>query len=329
MTALHSLKENNTSADQDSGKPFMRIPLPTWLRVPAASLLPIASTALHVPPLLVVALLKALLPLRPIRRLCDRVLMAIAANWIAVNSAIINLMTRTRFSVEIDANLRGDGHYLVLANHRSWVDIPVLQAVFNRRIPLLRFFLKSQLFWVPLLGLAWWALDFPFMKRYSREMLEQRPELAGRDIEATRRACARFRDIPVAVMNFAEGTRFTSGKHAAQSSPFQHLLRPKAGGVAFVLDALGDALHAILDVTIVYPDGQPTLLDLLADRVGEVRLHVRELPIPAGLVAGDYQNDAAFRELAQGWVNALWEQKDATIARLLALHPVIIPPGPP
>ena len=60
-----------------------------------------------------------------------------------------------------------NGHYLVLANHQSWVDILVLQKVFNRRIPLLRFFLKRQLFWVPLLGLAWWALDFPFMGRYT------------------------------------------------------------------------------------------------------------------------------------------------------------------
>lgn len=295
----------------------MRVALPAWLRVPIASLLLIVNTSLHVPPLLIVALVKALLPLRPIRRLCDRVLMAIAASWIGVNTAMINLMTRTRFTVEVDASLRSDGHYMVLANHRSWVDIPVLQAVFNRRIPLLRFFLKSQLFWVPLLGLAWWALDFPFMKRYSREKLSRRPELAGRDTEATRRACAKFRDIPVSVMNFAEGTRFTPGKHAAQSSPFQHLLRPKAGGVAFVLDALGDALHAILDVTIVYPDGQPTLVDLFADRVREVRVHVRERPIPVGLAAGDYQNDAAFRELARAWVNGLWAQKDATIERML------------
>lgn len=290
--------------------------MPTFLRVPLAALLVTISTVLHVLPLLVVALIKACVPLRPVRRVCSAWLMAIAESWIGFNSALIDRLTRLRIVVDCGVKLRDDGHYLVLANHQSWVDIPVLQSVFNRRIPLLRFFLKSQLFWVPLLGLAWWALDFPFMKRYSRETLARRPELAGRDIEATRRACAKFRDIPVSVMNFVEGTRFTGAKHAAQASPFRHLLRPKAGGVAFVLNALGGALHSILDVTVVYPYGRPTMLDLFADRVREVRVHVRELPVPVGLSDGDYQSDAAFRELVQDWVNALWEQKDATISKL-------------
>jgi 1-acyl-sn-glycerol-3-phosphate acyltransferase len=289
----------------------------TWLRVPIAALLLAANTVLHVPPLLIVAVFKALLPAPAVRRICNRLLMAIAASWIALNTAMIGLMTHTHYRVVAAANLRADGHYLVLANHQSWVDIPVLQAVFNRRIPLLRFFLKQQLFWVPLLGLAWWALDFPFMKRYSREALARRPELAGRDVEVTRRACAKFRDIPVAVMNFAEGTRYTPGKHAAQASPFRHLLRPKAGGIAFVLGAMGEALHSILDVTLVYPNGRPTLVDLFADRVGEVHVHIRELPIPAELRSGDYQNDPAFRERVQSWINAVWTAKDATIALLL------------
>jgi 1-acyl-sn-glycerol-3-phosphate acyltransferase len=212
--------------------------------------------------------------------------------------------------------LRRGGNYLVLCNHQSWVDIPVLQKVFNRRIPFLRFFLKSQLIWVPLLGPAWWALDFPFMKRYSKETLARHPELQGKDREATRRACEKFRQLPVSVMNFVEGTRFTRAKHDAQGSPFRHLLRPKAGGVAFVLDAMGDALHAILDVTLVYPGGTPSMMDLIGGRVREIRVHVRELPIDAAL-RGDYENDAAFRERFQSWVNALWRDKDARITQML------------
>lgn len=188
--------------------------------------------------------------------------------------------------------------------------------MFNRRIPFLRFFLKSQLVWVPLLGPAWWALDFPFMKRYSRETLARHPELQGRDMEATRRACEKFRHMPVSVMNFAEGTRFTPAKHAAQSSPYRHLLRPKAGGVAFVLDAMGDALHAMLDVAIVYPDGPCNMLDLIAGRVREIRVHVRELPIDASL-HGNYETDAVFRVRFQAWMNGLWEAKDQRIGQML------------
>jgi 1-acyl-sn-glycerol-3-phosphate acyltransferase len=292
--------------------------LPVFLRLPLAAVLIVASTVVHAAPLLAIALIKVVLPFAALRRLCNPALTGLAESWIGFNSFLIGAFTRTRFVLAERAQLHRDGHYLVLANHRSWVDIPVLQKVFNRRIPLLRFFLKSQLFWVPVLGLAWWALDFPFMRRYTREQIARRPELAGRDITATRRACDKFRAIPVAVMNFVEGTRFTPAKHAAQASPYRHLLKPKSGGVAFVLEAMGEGLQAILDVTVIYPGGQPTLLDLFADRVSEVQVDVLERPIPPDLAVGDYQNDAAFRERFQAWMNALWADKDATYARLAA-----------
>ena len=276
------------------------------------------STVLHVIPLLAIALLKVVLPLPRLRTACNPLLTGLAASWIGFNNRLWDSFTRTRLRLHCDADLHADGHYLVLANHQSWVDILVLQKVFNRRIPLLRFFLKRQLFWVPLLGLAWWALDFPFMGRYTPRQVAKNPALAGRDIEATRRACEKFRAIPVAIMNFVEGTRFTAGKHAKQGSPYRHLLKPKSGGVAFVLDAMGDGLHAILDVTIAYPGGRPSLIDLLADRVPEVRVRVRQRRIPADLAGGDYQNDREFRVRFQQWMNGLWREKDQDLADMLA-----------
>lgn len=288
------------------------------LRLVLISLLIAANTVLHVLPLLLVALVKALLPFDRLRRASNPLLTGLAENWIGVNNWMIDRFTGTRVDVQEDAVLQVDGHYLVLANHQSWVDILVLQKVFNRRIPLLRFFLKRQLFWVPLLGLAWWALDFPFMGRYTPKQIARRPELAGRDTEATRRACEKFRAIPVAIMNFVEGTRFTPGKHAAHGAPYRHLLKPKSGGVAFVLDAMGEGLHAILDVTIAYPGGRPSMMDLLADRIPEIRVHLRQRSIPDELLRGDYQNDRAFRARFQQWMNGLWREKDADMTRLLA-----------
>jgi 1-acyl-sn-glycerol-3-phosphate acyltransferase len=288
------------------------------LRVAVFFLLIALSTVLHVVPLLGVALLKAVLPSRRLRRASDPALTAIAESWIGVNGWLLDRLTDTRIDATVDATLHGNGHYLMLANHQSWVDIIVMQKLFNGRIPLMRFFLKRQLFWVPLLGLAWWALDFPFMGRYTPRQIKQRPELAGRDIAATRRACEKFRAIPVTIVNFVEGTRFTVEKHAQQGAPYAHLLRPKSGGVAFVLDAMGEGLHAILDVTLAYPRGRPSLVDLLAGRVREVRMHVRERAIPDDLLRGDYQNDRAFRVHFQHWMNSVWHDKDATVERLLA-----------
>ncbi|QWP75126.1 acyltransferase [Lysobacter sp. K5869] len=289
-----------------------------FLRVALISLLIALNTVLHVLPLLLVALIKALMPSKRLRLACNTALTGLAESWIGVNSSMWDRFTRTRLHVREDAAPAPDGHYLVLANHQSWVDILVLQKLFNRRAPFMRFFLKQQLFWVPLLGLAWWALDFPFMRRYTPKQIARRPELAGRDIEATRRACEKFSEIPVSIMNFVEGTRFTASKHASQSSPYRHLLKPKSGGVAFVLDAMGQGLDAILDVSIAYPAGSPSLLDLLADRVPEVRVRVRRRAIPAELLRGDYQNDREFRVRFQQWMNGLWSEKDADMTALLA-----------
>ena len=291
--------------------------LPGAIRIPLAVLLLMLNIIVHVVPLLTFTLIKLLVPVAALRRGLSRVLVVIAESWIGVNNRLFELFTRTRWDVVGLEGLRTDGNYLVLCNHQSWVDIPVLQKVFNRRIPFLRFFLKSQLIWVPLLGPAWWALDFPFMKRYSREKLLRHPQLQGKDMAATRRACEKFRHMQVSVMNFVEGTRFTRAKHDAQSSPFRHLLRPKAGGVAFVLDAMGEALHAIVDVTIVYMDGPCTMMDLFAGRVRHVQVEVRELPIGPEL-RGDYDHDLTFRGRVKTWVRDLWRDKDARIERMLA-----------
>lgn len=274
------------------------------------------NTVLHVPVLLSVALVK-LIPLVAIERWCNKALIAIAQSWVGINSALIDHLTHCEWTVEGLDGLQPEGWYLVLSNHQSWVDIPVLQKVFNRRIPFLKFFLKDQLIWVPLLGLAWWALDFPFMKRYTKSQLAKRPELAGKDVEATRKACAKFAKLPVSVMNFVEGTRLTPAKHARQQSTLRHLLRPKAGGVAFVLEAMGEIMQAVVDVTIVYPDGRPTILDLFAGRLRRVYVHVRQREIPAEVLQGGYETDPKQRVRVQAWMNEIWKDKDQRIEELL------------
>ena len=159
------------------------------------------------------ALLKLLLPLPPVRRLADRALAALAAAWVTINNAwIAAVRPGARWDVQGLEQLDARGWYLVLSNHQSWVDILVLQRVFHRRIPFLKFFLKRELIWVPVIGLAWWALDFPFMSRgKSRGALRK-------DLETTRQACEKFKRIPPSVMNFVEGTRATPAKIAAATT---------------------------------------------------------------------------------------------------------------
>jgi 1-acyl-sn-glycerol-3-phosphate acyltransferase len=268
-------------------------------------------------PLFAVAVLKLLVPVAGWRRLTSRWLVRIAEQWIANNTATFRGTQRIRWDVEGVDGLAPREWYLVVSNHRSWVDIFALQAVFNRRIPFLKFFLKQQLIYVPLMGFAWWALDMPFMKRYSRAYLERHPEKKGQDLETTRRACEKFRLIPTSVINFVEGTRYTPAKHARHAPPYRHLLQPRAGGIAFVLGAMGRQFHSLLDVTVAYPQGTGGMWDLCCGRVHEIVIRVRQRGIEPWLVAGDYANDPAFREQFQQWLATLWADKDRLLDELL------------
>jgi len=240
----------------------------------------------------------------------------IADKWILFNTFNQKLMNNIKWDVTGLEGLKQDGWYLVLANHQSWTDILVLQRIFHRKIPFLKFFLKKELIWVPFLGIAWWALDFPFMKRYSKAFLDKYPHLKGKDIEITRKACEKFKTLPVSVMNFVEGTRFTAEKHKRQKSPYYNLLNPKAGGVAFVLSAMGEQLHHIVNVTIVYPDGTKSFWDFICGKIGKIKVRVETLPVSREII-GDYVNNSEFRENFQKWINSVWQQKDLRIDSML------------
>ncbi len=305
--------------------------LPATLRGVIATLLMVLNTLFWVPVLLVFTAFKLLLPFKPVRLALDPVLLFIAETWIAGNRGWMDLTQRTEWDVQGVEGLDPHSWYMVNSNHQSWVDILVLQYHLNRRIPLLKFFLKQQLIWVPVIGVAWWALDFPFMRRHSEEFLKKHPEMRGKDQETTRKACAKFALIPTSVMNFLEGTRFTPAKHAKQNSPYQYLLKPKAGGMALALNAMGDKFQSILDVTIVYPDGIPTFSHFLRGQLRRVVVRVRRLPVPQHLLAGDYAQDPAFREAFSQWVQQLWRDKDAQIGALLerANAHTTLPPAHP
>ncbi|UTW06325.1 acyltransferase [Pseudomonas benzenivorans] len=283
----------------------------------SVTLLLVLNTLILIGPLLLIALGKFALPGRALKAASSRGVMWVAETWAELNKLIFACLLPTAWDIRGGGELRRDTSYLVISNHQSWVDIPALVQAFNRKTPYFKFFLKQQLIWVPLLGLAFWALDYPFMKRYSKALLAKHPELKGQDLAITKRACEKFRELPVTVVNYLEGTRFTPVKHAQQQSPYRYLLKPKAGGVAFVLAALGEQLDAVLDVTLVYPGRQiPGFWALISGQVPRVIVDIRTRPLDPALWQGDYENDGEFRQQVQDWVSQLWREKDARIAQL-------------
>lgn len=277
----------------------------------------ICNTVLWATPFYIIIILKLLTPSQNIRRWWTRRLAWISQGWFDSNILVADFVLGTQWQIETPDGLDKKTTYLLTSNHQSWVDILVLEKAIGNQIPFFRFFLKQELFYVPILGLCWWALEYPFMKRHSKEEIAKDPSLKGKDIETTKKACRRYKGQPVTIMNFMEGTRYTASK--AAKSPYAHLINPKAGGVAFVLNAMGEQIHSLLNVTIIYPQGAKELWDYLCGRLTAIRVVVEELKIPAEFIGGNYQDDPEYRANFQAWVSDLWQAKDQLITEQLAL----------
>lgn len=286
----------------------------SFIRAVLGLMLYVVNTVVWFIPIFICGLLK-LLPVKPWQTLMSAIAKACASFWVGGNNLNQSLLIPTKFQTNALPELRYKDWYLVIANHQSWVDILVLQRVLHRRIPFLNFFLKKELIYVPILGLAWWALDFPFMARSSKSQIKKNPKLKGKDLETTRKACEKFKTMPVSIVNFVEGTRFTDSKHKRQTSPFQHLLKPKAGGVAFVMQAMGEQINKIVDVTIHYPAGRPTFMDFVSGKVPQVTIQVEVMDVNEQW-CGDYSGDNEFRVRFQAELNRVWQVKDETMLQL-------------
>ncbi|MGZ5492535.1 MAG: acetyltransferase [Thermoanaerobaculia bacterium] len=267
-------------------------------------------------PVMLLGIVKLLLPGGEPRRKLRLLLSELGDRWAGGNDLIFDLLVDTKWDISGVDGLRPDGHYLIVSNHVSWLDIFVLQRTFHRRVAFMRFFIKQQLIWSPILGQACWAMDFPFMRRYTPEYLERHPEKRGKDLETTRRTCRRYRRIPMAILNFIEGTRFTRAKQLEEKSPYRNLLRPRVGGIAFVLASLGEQLDAVVDVTISYPRLDVTFWEFVNNRVGRIVVRARLIEVPAQFVTEPITEPGPAREAFKIWIESLWREKDELLNQL-------------
>ena len=259
--------------------------------------------------LLTIAIFKLLIPAESWKRLCTKLIINIGECWIYCNGLWIQALHRPRWNVKGFEELDSSNWYLSVANHQSWADIFVLQGITNRKIPMLKFFMKHVLIWVPVIGLAWWALDMPFLKRYTKEEIQKNPELRGKDIKAMEKSFERYSRYPVSIFSFAEGTRFTKEKKDNQLSQFEYLLNPKIGGIGLTLTTM-PYIKLLLDFTIHYEDERRSFWDFLCGRMSKADVRVRQINIPDNLLGKNYEDDPIFRENLKEWVYDIWSDKE-------------------
>jgi len=236
--------------------------------------------------------------------------------WASINKKLLTVFNHVDWQVSGNETLHKDAWYLVISNHISWTDIVVLSCLFKDSMPMTKFFVKKQMLFVPFVGLACWALDMPFMHRYSREYLQKNPEKRMADLTSTRQACQKFKNIPTTIVNYVEGSRVTPLKQQQTDSPFTYLLKPKAGGIAYTLAAMGEQFNSIVDVTLAYPDNRQTpFKDLFMGNMKRVVVEVNIIPITEK-IRGDYFNDPLYKQHFQQWLTTLWEEKDKRLTRI-------------
>lgn len=262
------------------------------------------------------AALLRIIPFKRIRHYGMAFLITVVAWWIAFNKGILWLSTRGKIKMRGQDTLNPKDWYLLISNHRSWFDILVITTTFNYKLPMFKFFMKKELIWtLPMAGLACYFLDFPMLSRHTPEEIKKNPALKGKDVENTRKVCNKLKEFPTTIISFAEGTRFTPAKSKRQQSPYQYLLKPKAGGIAIVLEEMKDYLSGIVNVTLLYPKNNLNLWHFASGNFSEIIVSYEVLPITLDLI-GNYDENREFRVQLQQWLNQVWQRKDDLLKQL-------------
>lgn len=285
--------------------------------LPLSIALTILVTIICSVPIIIAGLIKLLVPIPAVWRSISVFCNFMMYCWCEGLALLLHLNPWLKWDVQGIEGLNKRNWYLLISNHHSWADIVVLCVLFRKHIPMNKYFLKQQLAWVPFIGLACWALDMPFMRRYSRGYLIRHPERRGKDVETTRRSCEKFRVHPTTIVNFVEGSRFTEEKKRQTRSPYNNLLPPKAAGIAMALGVLGSQFDKLLNVTLCYPENNHRpFFDMLSGRLTRIVVRINLEPVAEDL-HGDYVNDKNFKRHFQRWLNMLWEEKDRQLTEIM------------
>ena len=265
--------------------------------------------------LAIVNIPRAIIPLKSFKIFLARFSNQIGDITVYGLKLIMLLMHGNRIQIINETEYDLDKWYMAMSNHQSWADIFVLLVTANKRIPLLKFFMKKELWWIPFVFLANKTLNMPFVNRHSKKAIAKNPSLRTKDYENTLKSCKRFLRAPSTIFSYAEGTRFTEEKHRNQNSEYINLLQPKIGGMATALSAMPN-IDTLIDFSLVYKSKKRDAWSFLNGEMRDVKVYIKSYKIPDNLKGKNYSNDETYREEFKEWVEGIWFEKDKKISEL-------------
>ena len=257
--------------------------------------------------------IKFLIPLRTLRASFTRIIIKIGELWIDVNSLWVIYLHKPNIEITGEENLNGDSWFLSTSNHQSAADIFIVQYITNRKIPMLKFFIKYELIYVPVIGICWWALDMPFLKRYTQKQIKKNPKLKGRDYKKMKKSLEHYSLHPVSIFSYAEGTRFTEKKHKLQKSEFTNLLKPKEGGLAIALSNV-NKIKELIDITIIYDNDNLGFWNYLCGNIKNIKVFISKIEVPSKYLTENLISSEELRGDFKLWLNSIWKEKDVLIS---------------
>ena len=258
---------------------------------------------------------RGIIPLKIFKIYLAKVSNIIGALTVYGLKLIMLLMHGNNISVINNQEFDKNEWYMAMSNHQSWADIFILLVAANYKLPLLKFFMKRELWWIPFVFLANKTLNMPFVNRHSKKEIEQNPSLRNQDYKNTLKSCKRFLRTPSTIFSYAEGTRFTDEKHDQQGSPYNNLLSPKIGGMATALSAMPN-INTLVDYTVVYKSKKRDAWSFAKGDMKHVKVLVTKYKIPDNLKNRNYANDKDYRGEFKNWIESIWAEKDKKIEEL-------------
>ena len=258
-------------------------------------------------------IIKFLIPIKSLRASFTKIIIKIGEIWISVNSLWVIKLHKPNLEIHGQENLGGNSWFLSTSNHQSAADIFIVQFITNRKIPMLKFFIKYELIYVPIIGICWWALDMPFLKRYTQEQIKRNPKLEGRDYKKMKKSLEHYSLHPVSIFSYAEGTRFSKEKHINQNSKFSHLLKPKEGGLAIALSNV-NKIKELIDITIIYDSDNLGFWNYLCGNIKNIKIFISKTKIPSKYLEDTLITNNELRSDFKLWLYDRWAEKDVLIS---------------
>jgi 1-acyl-sn-glycerol-3-phosphate acyltransferase len=248
-----------------------------------------------------------LIPLQSIKKNIGKLSNEIGSLIVATLKLSIKVIHRPKWEFELPENLETSNWYIGMSNHLSWGDIFILLFAGHRKVPLLKFFMKDELKWIPILYLVHKTVDMPFLKRHSMKNVKKNPELRTLDMIAAQKAAKRFARNPSVAFSFAEGTRYTPQKHATQRSPYFQLLKPKIGALNIALSGMPEVTH-LLDFTIIYKTNKTSAWNFVCGDMNDVQVIVQKHQLPKEILERN-SSDVDYKNIFQSFINDKWLEK--------------------